>query len=115
MGASVATVLSPGSSYQVIGWSNGWMHVQLANGMTGWISGSVVGKTAARSTAKTKAKTQTRVSTSSARAVAGGSVVTAGVRVHAGPALNSRVISMAAAGSRVQVLGRKGGWVLVRL
>jgi N-acetylmuramoyl-L-alanine amidase len=109
--SSVITTLPAGSSYQVIGRANGWLHVQLSNGVTGWISGAVVG---ARSTGSSSRAT-TIHSTASTRSYAGRSVVTVGVRVHSRPGINAPVVGMVAAGTHVTVLGYKNGWALVRL
>jgi uncharacterized protein YgiM (DUF1202 family) len=119
---SVITVVQPGQTYQVLGYANGWVHVQLANGTVGWIKASLVSSQSTtgsrskgtrptyRSYAPSRPQRSARRPTS-----AGGSVLTAGVRVHSRPGVNTPVVTLAAAGTRVQVLGSSGGWALVRL
>jgi uncharacterized protein YgiM (DUF1202 family) len=120
LSASIITTLPSGGSYQVIGRSNGWLHVQLSNGVTGWISAAVLGGPSSYNASTTRSTT--RRSASSARSYSastktsgGSSVVTAGVRVHSAPGVNAPVVGMVAAGTHVTVLGYKNGWALVRL
>ncbi len=114
---SVASTLMPGASYRVIGRSNGWLHVQLANGNTGWVSGAVArGPKTTYSTAPTyKQVSYTRKTYKPAAARARGAVVTVGARVHSSPGIKAPVVGTAAAGTHVKVLGHRGGWTLVRL
>ncbi len=112
LGDAVITVISPGGSYRVLGWSNGWAHVQLAGGQTGWVSGTVLGRPS--STYRAPGSRRSIGHTFNAVA-ASGHVLTAGVRVHAAPGLRSRVVGLAAAGTHVMILGYQAGWVLVRL
>jgi uncharacterized protein YgiM (DUF1202 family) len=42
-------------------------------------------------------------------------VVTAGVRVHSAPGVKAPVVTTAASGTHVRVLGHRGAWTLVRL
>ncbi len=112
--ATVATVLLPDGSYRVLGWSNGWAHVQLPNGTIGWVSGTVLGvASATASAANTYANTHPRRKTTAAST--GGSVITAGVRVHSSPGIKAPVVTLAARGTHVHVLGYNRGWTLVRL
>jgi uncharacterized protein YgiM (DUF1202 family) len=106
LSASIVSVLAPGGTYQVLGWSAGWARVRLADGAMGWISGSVLGTTSsaastARNTTSSSASTQP--------------VVTAGVRLRSGPGLSQPTIGLVAAGTHVQVLGSSVGWMKVRL
>lgn len=114
---SVATTLPPGASYRVIGRSNGWLHVQLANGNTGWVSGAVArsSKSATSSGPTYKQVTYTHKTYKPAVAKTRGAVVTVGARVHSAPGVKAPVVGTAAAGTRVRVLGHSGGWTLVRL
>ncbi|HEX6507791.1 MAG TPA: SH3 domain-containing protein, partial [Chloroflexota bacterium] len=45
----------------------------------------------------------------------GTSILTAGVRVHSRPGMAAPVITLAAAGTHVSVLGYSSGWALIRL
>lgn len=110
---AVTGVLAPGAGYRVIGWSNGWAHVVLANGQTGWVSGTVMrgAPTAYGSYATHQVKHASRVNTG----VSGTHVLTAGVRMHAAPGVKSRVTGLAAAGTHVRILSSRSGWDLVRL
>ena len=132
MNSGVAATLPSGGQYQVIGWSNGWAHVRLANGATGWIRGDLIGgaasptaptagptynqnsynhsNTRSKRTARPSSRTPSRTGSTGR-----GSVVTAGVRVHSAPGGNAPVVGGAAAGTHVQVLGQSHGWTLVRL
>lgn len=113
LGAAIVSILPAGGSYQILGWSGGWAHVRLADGSTGWISGSVV-----RSTAPSTRSSRTRggSSVSTARTASGTApVVTAGVRIHSRPGIDSPVIGLVAAGTHVRVLGSSGAWTRVRL
>jgi uncharacterized protein YgiM (DUF1202 family) len=114
---SVATTLVPGNSYRVIGSANGWLHVRLANGNTGWISGAVARGSKTPSTAGPTYKqvTYTHKSYKPAIAKSRGAVVTTGVRVHSAPGIKAPVVGTAASGTHVTVLGHRGGWTLVRL
>jgi uncharacterized protein YgiM (DUF1202 family) len=93
----------------ILGWSHGWARVQLPNGTVGWVSGTVI---AGGSSPTYKSKTG-----SGAKAVASTYThrLTAGVRIHTGASIGSRVVAMGAAGTRVAVLGYRNGWALVRL
>ncbi len=112
--APVETSTYAGQRLQVIARSNGWMEVRLPSGQVGWLVASYTSG-ARQSTAPrtTYAARQTRLTVR--RSYAGGSVLSAGVRVHSAPGLSSRVVGMAIAGTHVQVLGRGAGWTLVRL
>ena len=106
---TVVTVVASGSRYQIVGWSGNWARVVLSDGTTGWVSGTLLGH--ASSATNTDAGSQHSVQATSSR----GSVLTAGVRLHAGPGVKTAVVTLAAAGTRVRVLGYHGGWALVRL
>lgn len=109
---SIATVLPAGSRYRVLGWASGWAHVQLASGLTGWISGGLVRRPPSPPS-RSYAPRSTR--TTVAHYSSGRSVITAGVRVHSAPGVRAPVVTLAAAGTHVRVLGYRGGWTLVRL
>jgi uncharacterized protein YgiM (DUF1202 family) len=107
LAGTIMSIVSPGGTFRVLGWWQGWAHVLLANRGSGWISGSVIPYAGAtHPTSRTTAGT----SASAAR-----SVVTAGVRLHSAPGLSRPVIGLVAAGTRVQVLGASSGWTRVRL
>jgi uncharacterized protein YgiM (DUF1202 family) len=114
LSASVITTLPAGGTYKVLGRSNGWLHVQLSSGATGWIDAAVVSGTS-KASGTSSSRSTTKSSTSSTKSTAGGSVLTAGVRVHSSPGVKAPVVGMAAAGTHVTVLGYKNGWALVRL
>ena len=111
--SSIVTVLAPGGTYRVLGWSNGWAHVQLPSGRIGWISGTVLGGRSAP--ASYRATGQGRSTSRSNAAPGRGSVLTAGVRVHSSPGVSAPLVGLAAAGTHVRVLGYSRGWALVRL
>lgn len=107
--SSVQTVLSPGSTYHILGRSNGWIHVRMADGTVGWINaGAATGSSNSAGTGRSKAA-RYGVSTR------GGSVITTVVRVRVAPSFRGTVVTTAAGGTRVQVLYRSGAWVLVQL
>ncbi len=117
---AIAATLVPGTTYSVIGSSSGWLHVQLANGRTGWISETVTARTSTSTTPTYKQvayshskRTQSTVKSTVAKRPA--NMVTAGVRVHASPSAKGAVVTVAPAGTHVTVLGHSGGWTLVRL
>jgi uncharacterized protein YgiM (DUF1202 family)/cell wall-associated NlpC family hydrolase len=114
---AVATTLVPGASYRVIGSANGWLHVQLANGSTGWISGAVARTAANTSSAGPTYKqvAYTRKAGKSTTTSGRRAVVTVGVRVHSSPGIKAPVVATTISGTRVRVLGHRGGWTLVRL
>jgi uncharacterized protein YgiM (DUF1202 family) len=107
LSSAIAGVVVPGGAYRILHWSHGWAHVLLATGVTGWISGSVL----------TRAFTTSEVArtSGSSSAVARRSSVTASVRLHVSPSLNSAAIRLLAAGTRVQVLNAAAGWSEVRI
>ncbi len=114
--AGVVTTISSGTSYTILGWSNNWVHVRLANGTTGWIAGSVIGalkSSPAHSTTRTVSRSTTVSTTVSKTQYP--HVVTASVRVHATPSLKGRVIGGATAGTRAQVFGYSNGFAHVSL
>jgi uncharacterized protein YgiM (DUF1202 family)/cell wall-associated NlpC family hydrolase len=117
---SVVTVLTPGSGYRVLGWSNGWARVRLANGTVGWVSGSALGikPVATASTVKNSygySGPRTPVKKVATNKSTGPNVVTAGVNVHSRPGVKAPIITSAAAGTHVTVIGYRGNWKLVRL
>jgi len=120
MTSSIVTVLPVGGRYRITAWSHSWAHVQLANGLVGWISGTVLGGGSSTPSYQSygyshKKPTRTaRTATQTPTSNRGRNVLTAGVRIHSQPGINAPVVGMAAAGSRVQVIGYSRGWVLVR-
>jgi len=113
LSAVIVSILPPGGSYRILGWSGGWARVRLADGGTGWISGSVLGRT---SLAAGSSRTRSSGSNSAGYSAAGiRSVVTAGVRIHSAPGLSSPVLGLVAAGTHVHTLGSSAGWTKVRL
>ena len=113
----VLATLAPGSSYRVIGTAHGWLHVQLSNGSTGWVSGSVARSSASTSAAGPTYKqiAYTRPTTRPHASSTHGTAVAAGVRIHSAPGVRAPVVATIGRGTRVQVLGHRGGWTLVRL
>jgi uncharacterized protein YgiM (DUF1202 family) len=119
--APVVTSLAAGERVTVLSRQRGWMKIRTSSGQVGWVmasytsgpsratsSGRSYNSYSYHSSAKRAARTTTRPT------ITGGSRVTAGVRLHAGPSLTARVIGGVAAGARVQVLGRVGSWLRVR-
>jgi SH3-like domain-containing protein len=98
------------------------MKVRTPDGRIGWVVSMYTNAKRAGTTTKgtyNSYKPSTRPNNTSksrtTRSFTGGSMVTAGVRVHATPALRGQVIGLAAAGTHVQIIGHSGSWVLVRL
>jgi uncharacterized protein YgiM (DUF1202 family) len=122
LGAPVFTSVGLGQRVQVLARGNGWLKVRTPGGRIGWVvsmytSAKSTGS-ASRNTYNSYKPSRNSRSTSKSRTTrsfTGGSMVTAGVRVHATPALGGRVIGLAAAGTHVRIIGRAGSWVLVRL
>mgnify|MGYP001191868892 CR=1 FL=1 len=118
--SSIVTVLPVGGRYRITAWSHGWAHVQLASGLVGWISGTVIGGGSSTPSYQSYGyghKKSTRAappSTRTPKSNRGRNVLTAGVRIHSQPGINAPVVGLAAAGTRVQVIGYSRGWVLVR-
>jgi uncharacterized protein YgiM (DUF1202 family)/cell wall-associated NlpC family hydrolase len=114
---AVASTLVPGAAYRVIGRTNGWLHVQLANGNTGWVSGAVAGasKTSSTTAPTYKQVAYTHKTYKPAVAKTPSSHVTVGVRVHSSPGIKAPVVGTAISGTQVRVLGHRGAWTFVRL
>jgi uncharacterized protein YgiM (DUF1202 family)/cell wall-associated NlpC family hydrolase len=104
----VITVIPPGGSYQIVSWQNGWAKVRLPDGSTGWVSGTVVSGSSPSYSSKTNSGTKKNASGYTHK-------ITAGVNIRSGASVNSAVVGMAAAGTKVKVLGYKNGWTHVRL
>jgi N-acetylmuramoyl-L-alanine amidase len=115
--AAILTTVPVGGLYRIFGWSGGWAHVQLPSGTIGWISGTVFGASSNSATPSYQSNTYRHTTRTTRRKAStqGGSVLTAGVRVHSRPGIKAPVVVVAAAGTHVTVLGYSGGWVLVRL
>lgn len=111
LSASVVTVIQPGMTYRVIGWSNSWAHVQLASGLVGWVSGSVLGQPASTPTYRSVSYTHPK---HRAARISGGSVVTTAVRMHTRPGIKAPLVGVVVGGTHVRVLGHSGGWALVQ-
>ncbi len=119
MSSAVTTVIPPGGGYAVLGSSNGWMHVRLSDGQTGWVKASILGP-GGQSNSHAAGRTQSSVlpdgsSVSPASTSPVQHVLTAGVRVHFAPGINSPVIGLAAAGTHLHILGQQGNWDHVHL
>jgi uncharacterized protein YgiM (DUF1202 family) len=117
LSSSIVAVIPVGGSYQILGWSNGWARVRLPNGAIGWVSGTVIGGSSSTTyksrTSRTTRRAARRTASVSSRAFP--HRLTAGVRIHAGASLSSRVIGLAGAGAHVAVLGYRNGFALIRL
>ena len=119
--APVVTSLGSGQRVTVLSRRNGWTKVRTASGVVGWVMTSLTsGPSHASSSTPTYSSYNPHASGSTSRptspraTTAGGSRVTAGVRLHSGPSLKAPVVGGLVAGSRVQIVGRSGAWVLVR-
>ena len=114
LSSPVITVIPPGGSYHIIGWSNGWAKVRLPNGAIGWVSGTVVGTASPSYSSKTNSASKTKRST---KTTASGYThkITAGVNIRSGASIKSPIVGAAVAGTKVKVLGYKNGWTHVRL
>jgi uncharacterized protein YgiM (DUF1202 family) len=113
---SIVTVIPPGGTYQVLGWSNGWAHVRLPNGTVGWVSGTVLGSTGTTYNSYTYSRSKRTTShRSTSHHAYSGARLTAGVRVHSRPGIKAPVVTLAASGTHITILGYRGSWALVRL
>jgi uncharacterized protein YgiM (DUF1202 family) len=128
--APVVTSIAAGQRVTVLSHRGGWTKIRTAYGQVGWVMTSYTSGSSRTTSSNTtynsysyhaakQASGSSAASKSSSRTArtvsfSGNSRVTAGVRLHSGPSLSARVIGGIAAGSRVQVLGRSGAWVLVR-
>jgi len=97
IGARVITVIRHGQRVEILDGIPGWIRIRLASGVTGWVSAPYLGVQTPKGKATQK------------------HTVTAPVRVHATPGIKAPVITVAAAGTSVQVLGEQSSWILVQL
>jgi uncharacterized protein YgiM (DUF1202 family) len=111
LSSSIVGVVVPGGTYRILRWSSGWAHVRLSQGTTGWISGSVLGASFTTSSASRTTRSSVTTHSPAARRA----IVTAGVRLHVSPSLNSAAIRLLASGTHLQVLDTTAGWSKVRL
>lgn len=102
LGAPIVSTAYKGQALKVLKRSGNWLEVQLPNGTVGWVLATY---TSAKKASTPKAGT----------APVGKHVLTASVRVHAGASVNSRVVSVAAAGTHVRVLRYLGSFDKVQL
>lgn len=110
---TIVTTMSAGTTYTVLGSENGWVHVRLADGTTGWVLGSLIGATQGPTYKSYPSKSPAHHGSPRARNLT--HQITAGVRVHSGPGENKPVITLAGAGTKCAVLGYARGWAHVRL
>lgn len=104
----IAGLLTPGRSYQTLGSANGWTHVRVSTGVTGWVSSAVVQSRGAASASAVRGKAGSGASGT-------GSTLSATVRVHSRPGVGSRAVAVAYMGTSVRVIGTGGTWSEVRL
>jgi uncharacterized protein YgiM (DUF1202 family) len=104
----VLSLLVPGRSFHVVNRLNGWTHLRLSSGLTGWAATSVLSLAGAGAGS-------TRNTPMSTPAIANRSMLTAGVRLRYGPGVHRPTIRLVAAGTHVRVLGAVAGWDRVRL
>lgn len=108
-GYAIVTTLTPGTSYRILGYRYGWAHIRLSDGRTGWVLGSLIGASGPTYHSVTSSRpAKPAVSSLTHR-------ITAGVRVHVGPAVKDTVITVAGAGTKCAILGYSHGWAHVRL
>lgn len=116
--STVAAVAASGSTVYVLGKSGNWYHVQLPNGVTGWVLGTYIGMGSSGSSTEqsnrpvTPARAGQPVSLGVQNTVA--SRVTA-LNVHSSPSTSGAVIGSLSKGQKVVVLGHSNGWVKVQL
>lgn len=106
--AGTLTSVSPGQHLTVIARSGKWIQVQLPDGTVGWVSAAYVSSSSSAKASTTS--TTSATTTVKATKTAATHMVTAGVRVHTGANIKSRVITTIAAGTHVTVLGYTKGW-----
>jgi uncharacterized protein YgiM (DUF1202 family) len=97
--ARIVTVLRQGDRVEVLDRTPAWAQVRTVKGLVGWVSTPLL-YTASTGTA--------------AHVVRHAAVVAVTVRVHAAPSVRARVVTVAAKGTRVQVLRRKAGWAYIQ-
>jgi SH3-like domain-containing protein len=111
LSATVVTSVYRGQKLLVMQRWSSWARIQMADGTRGWVYSAFL----------TSGSGQRGVSVSSAAAPRrasshpSGPHVTVTVRVHSRPGLRAPVLRLAAAGTRVRVLGTSGAWARVRL
>lgn len=120
---SVVTVINRGTDVTIVGKSNGWYKVQLADGTVGWVVAYGIGlahqaPTPSTTPAKVSSNlpsqpTRTGYPSTVRRRMTSSRV--SGLRVHSAPSVGAPVITSLAAGQKVVVLGRSGGWTKVEL
>jgi cell wall-associated NlpC family hydrolase/uncharacterized protein YgiM (DUF1202 family) len=117
----IVTVAARGQKLEVLARRNGWLEVRTPSGVVGWVKASLTssGKRSGSRTPPTpptySSVKPTHVQRVVSKALTTGPRLTAGVRVHVAPALSARVVTTAAAGTHVRILGYTGSWTLVRL
>lgn len=117
--STVAAVAAPGSTVYVTGHQGNWYHVQLPNGVTGWVLGSYIGMgTSSSSTSPTSrpvspAKAGQPVAAAGNRSTIASRV--SALNVHSSPSTSGAVVGSIYKGQKVVVLGHSGNWVKVQL
>jgi N-acetylmuramoyl-L-alanine amidase len=115
---TVAAVAASGSTVYVLGHKGNWYHVQLPNGVTGWVLGSLIGMGSTSSgssqTARPVSPAKAGQPVASANRATTASRVTA-LNVHSSPSTNGAVVGSLPKGEKVVVLARRGSWVKVQL
>jgi uncharacterized protein YgiM (DUF1202 family) len=100
----ILSLIVPGRRYSVLGALNGWTHVRLSSGVTGWADSTVLDAAGAGAT------------TAATRGGGARAVLAAGVRLHYGAGLTRPTIRLLAAGTHVRVIGTTAsGWDRLRL
>jgi N-acetylmuramoyl-L-alanine amidase len=103
----------------VLGHNGDWYHVQLSNGVKGWVLGSYIGmgSSSSTSTESTRPVSPTRAgqpSTATASKVMVSATVSA-LNVHSTPSTGASVVGSIYKGQKAVVLARSNGWVKVQL
>lgn len=108
LAAGVIAATTSGMRVRILGYRNGFVHVQTSTGIFGWIDAQFVGGRGSVRHAAVRSRAE-------APRLASELHTTATVRLRAGPSLEGRVIGLVYGGTGVSVLRSLVGWDLVRL
>jgi len=112
-GYAVVSYTYAGLRAEVIGYSAGFTHVHLSDGVSGWIESGYVGAAGGTHRLHRRHRTARRLLRTTLAGT--GPRTTATIRLHAAPGLSARVIGYAYAGEHLAVLNSSTGWDYVRL
>jgi SH3-like domain-containing protein len=111
LAAPAVTSASHGQRLLVLSRWLGWLRVLLPNGARGWVDGGLTSTGTSAQRAAGRSAARQRAPASPRRA---GPTLTATVRVHSRPGLRAPVLRLAAAGTRIHMIGSWRMWLYVR-